>query len=801
MHFSAATNAANCTHCPSGKFQLKPGQPFCDVCQPNSQFSATAGHCVCNAKHFRCPADATGEAQPGGQDCGDAHLVGAAERNKNAGACIACDIFATGADCSAPGAHLITLKSARGFWRATSTTAVFHACNPLRPGECRGAPIEANRTRDAQCAAGHTGPKCSACDTVNGYVRKFGGACAKCAPGEGLAILIAIPLLAAGCGLALWWLQKHGKHGKLAHGLAKRTIKVRILLGFGQVVTRLAASYDLVLPSAVAQFYRALSFLEVIDIGAFAGSAGCVHATSFIDTVFVQTLFALAIFTVLGLAYRWAAGNERTAYMNAALFFSFLIYTSITSTLFFALGCKAYEDGESYLVVDASINCSDASYLRMRAWALSMIPVFVVGIPTGYYLALHRHHFALVPKPRKDAAEQQYAAALFGANVWGHKQREDDASIAHLAFLWRGYWPKFYWFEVSEMLRKFLMTGMPILLNIVASESKYIVLAYGMLVSTLTSTVQVLGNPYMAAEDRLLAGSSHFQAFMTLVAGTALRLDPSGSNKELVSTVVLLFGVPAALMLVGAVLVPDTVTKLIAKPANPALQGVLDKIKGAVDATAAAEGVPAPSGVVDYEQAGRELTATGCSLVLAGYTPQACALVLLRSQVPNANAGAEQLDTLAGLVRWLARVDGAVASDKAAALPGGSHVAQDVGRSTAEPQLETFTAYTWADPSGKLPGDVLLRVHGDTLVVVATGDDDDSVLREWRASEILCVEHEEKDDDSLDSVTIKLKGGGKPFEFEADDAAGVIRAWRSAQSHQAATADTALALANTRVIV
>jgi hypothetical protein len=60
--------------------------------------------------------------------------------------------------------------------------------------------------------------------------------------------------------------------------------------------------------------------------------------------------------------------------------------------------------------------------------------------------------------------------------------------------------------------------------------------------------------------------------------------------------------------------------------------------------------------VVDYEQAGRELTATGCSLALAGNNPQACALVLLRSQVPTANDGAEQLDTLAGLVRRLARV-------------------------------------------------------------------------------------------------------------------------------------------------
>ena len=409
MHFSATTNAANCTHCPSGKFQLKPGQPFCDVCQPNSQFSATAGHCVCTAKHFRCPADATGEAQPGGQDCGDAHLVDAAERNKNAGACIACDIFAPGADCNASGAHLITLKSAHGFWRATSTTAVFHACSPVRPGECRGAPIEANGTRDAQCAAGHTGPKCSACDTVNGYVRKLGGTCSTCASGEGELTLLAVPLFLALCVLLGWW---QSKKVDLKSALEKRTIKMRILLGFVQVLTRMTVAYDLQLPSAVAQFYHALTYLEVIDVTAFIGSAGCVYATSFIDVVYGQTALAPAALVAFGLWYLCASARGRRTCANLALFASFLIYPAITSTLFFAFGCTGYEDGQKYLTVDGSINCAEPRYLAMRDWAASMIPIFVLGIPLAYYAMLRRHRRALSPEPGND--EQQRGADLVG---------------------------------------------------------------------------------------------------------------------------------------------------------------------------------------------------------------------------------------------------------------------------------------------------------------------------------------------------------------------------------------------------
>ena len=65
------------------------------------------------------------------------------------------------------------------FWpNCASSGEGYVGCNPLNEGECRGGAIPANGTRDAQCAPGHTGPKCSACDTVNGYVRKLGGACA-----------------------------------------------------------------------------------------------------------------------------------------------------------------------------------------------------------------------------------------------------------------------------------------------------------------------------------------------------------------------------------------------------------------------------------------------------------------------------------------------------------------------------------------------------------------------------------------------------------------------------------------------
>ena len=82
--------------------------------------------------------------------------------------------------------------------------------------------------------------------------------------------------------------------------------------------------------------------------------------------------------------------------------------------------------------------------------------------------------------------------------------RQHDPTIAHLSFLWSGYRPKFWWFEVFEMVRKFLMTGAPILLVLFVGETQYVTMAYGLLTTTLTSAVHAMGDPYLSLTDKLL---------------------------------------------------------------------------------------------------------------------------------------------------------------------------------------------------------------------------------------------------------------------------------------------------------
>jgi hypothetical protein len=621
--YSRGTNAQSCDQCTVGKFQTEPGQPFCEVCGANQVFNDNTGECECAASYYFCPKDAT-KTQG---DCGNAKSSDD-EKQKHRGACISCGVFADGADCSTAGSTLANLKTKQGFWRATSATAVFHKCDPLRPDDCKGGMLiepsstgsytsfqQKSQSRDSQCREGRTGPLCSACDTSKQFVRKFEGSCGTCSPGEGEGMLLAGPVVLFMLAITVPWLRKRGYVARARAGLKKRTIKLRILYGFEQVLTRMAPSYNLVLPPAVAQFFNALSFLEVIDISSLIGNASCLYMSNFITKVYMTTAAALLFLACLALWYTYAAvmwalyadgdgkiscaelrswfcskptakakqaqSPSMVACTSAALFFTFLIYPSMSSLLFNALGCTWYEDDKRYLTIDMSISCADADYLQMQAWAVTMIFVFVLGFPVAYYCMLSRHRAALNPTPA--SVQQRRDARTMGTEVWGQQQRENDPTIQHLAFLWGGYKPQLWWFEVFEMTRKFLMTALPIALALVLDDSKFLTMAYGLLVTVLTTAVHAIGDPYLSQGDSLLLLPAQFELFLSLVSGVVTEFAKGTDAEEGAQTgmtiLVLTTGVPITLCIVYSCICPDAADRLLAFRRQKLAHQLVEKMK------------------------------------------------------------------------------------------------------------------------------------------------------------------------------------------------------------------------------
>ena len=108
------------------------------------------------------------------------------------------------------------------------------------------------------------------------------------------------------------------------------------------------------------------------------------------------------------------------------------------------------------------------------------------------------------------------------------------------------------------MVRKFLLVGAPILLGYVLTDAGKAEIVYGLLMTTLTSAVHAMGNPYLAQHHTLLMLPSQLCVFVTLIAGMMLEL-VGDQAQDVASVMVLATAVPMTAVLLFAVIFPRTV--------------------------------------------------------------------------------------------------------------------------------------------------------------------------------------------------------------------------------------------------
>ena len=95
-----------------------------------------------------------------------------------------------------------------------------------------------------------------------------------------------------------------------------------------------------------------------------------------------------------------------------------------------------------------------------------------------------------------------------------------------------GYEYRTYWFEIFECVRKVLLVGVPACFS---DRGGDIQLVWGLMVCFITFGGYMLLAPYVKDSDDQMAQLSQVQIFLTLVASTALRLNPDTSLGTLVS--------------------------------------------------------------------------------------------------------------------------------------------------------------------------------------------------------------------------------------------------------------------------
>ena len=184
---------------------------------------------------------------------------------------------------------------------------------------------------------------------------------------------------------------------------------------------------------------------------------------------------------------------------------SFLSFPAVATQAFRAFDCDCFEDGRSFLTADYSLMC-EASGCVMGGEAL-VTPSWSRKTPAAFTPEYRRVHMlawlAIVLYPICIPA--LYTALLIAARKALHNNKVTPLSKA-LEFLHREYEPRYFWWEILEVVKKLILVGFAAI--IVPGSVTQLVMA--MLVSLAFMLLVAVAAPYRSDVHDFIALGSAF---------------------------------------------------------------------------------------------------------------------------------------------------------------------------------------------------------------------------------------------------------------------------------------------------
>jgi hypothetical protein len=278
------------------------------------------------------------------------------------------------------------------------------------------------------------------------------------------------------------------------------TYKLKIFVGFIQIVSALGSGLDIQWPNTFKEF---VSYFDIINMDFLLSnvtSADCLFSSDVYYTQFTATvvapmaiLFCSVVFVLLPkyfecLCFKHSTVQERARstmkFWKLFLYLLFLIYPSVSSTVLRHFVCKQIDD-HSYLLTDLRIQCYTDIWTTFAFIAIALILIYPIGIPVFF--------FALLKLNQKDLREPRIKAQL--------------------GFLYAGYRLEVWWWELADCVNKLVLTS---LLAFATIEAQ---LPLGMCVVAVFTFGLLHFQPYLRQEDDLLALFAQVEIFLFLLAG------------------------------------------------------------------------------------------------------------------------------------------------------------------------------------------------------------------------------------------------------------------------------------------
>jgi len=558
--------------CPLGSYNPLENQDFataCVVCPLNSYTletnSTSRSECVCDEDFYDANASTAVD-----QALVDAMVAAGTDPITMMADVVECMVCPVGSDCSRLGATLEALPLVAGYYRLDDTTNDVRVCPDARANcsstfgtdECQSSSGCQGGVGEV-CAPGLKGVYCELCDRSDGRLVYYKPAaddsvatCAECGGTLGASVAVALGGLATLCVLMVLVLYLR-KHMSIRLALSLKRFndnftprnKCKIVVTFYQLATKVPTVYEVSLPTDVKAVLDALSSVFSFGMQGIAttpleclGLAG--YTPRLIAYIIVPIVLVVLVVVVVAMSSCFGKGRRSTTASHtdasktadkdhgaafhlhdaiykaertpslfektlpAVLTLLFIMYPMVTKVAFDGFPCYSFTDKTvGFLRSDVSLECglSDAQPdTRPMGLVWLAVILYPVGITAFCGLLLLRASTDIIA---------------------GHETPLTRA----IGFLHREYQVTAFWWELMEMLRKFLLVGL--FVNLMPGSIMQI--AIGTMFTAAFLMVQLQAQPYKTDSDDYLAAASSFSLLMVFFCSVIFKYASLTASEDL----------------------------------------------------------------------------------------------------------------------------------------------------------------------------------------------------------------------------------------------------------------------------
>lgn len=244
-------------------------------------------------------------------------------------------------------------------------------------------------------------------------------------------------------------------------------------------------------------------------------SAGCFVDVDFHERLLASTIAPLVGMAILGVTYavatrrnrgsKHALSNVRQKHLSMVLLLTFVVYSSVSSTLFQTFGSDRVDEGTIYLRADYRIHFNDPKHGLFKVYAGVMIVLYTVGIPLFYATLLNKNREALVKVGR-----------------------ESNPRLKSTTDLWKPYKPHRFYYELVECGRRILLAGVVVFIYPNTASQ----VAVTILIAVFFMFVSEILAPYSSAWDTWISRMGHGIVFMSMYVALLLKVDVSNERRS-----------------------------------------------------------------------------------------------------------------------------------------------------------------------------------------------------------------------------------------------------------------------------